>query len=749
MQFDSNKWIRIVYLQVVIQVMFIFYSLCNANDSMDSLNILDQEVLQKNIAQAAPAIQAAYESRYRYLLKEARYKRVFFAEFVDLASMGVDDAERGSITIQDGMQGTFLMKMELPGDRAPLGKIPQGHGTIWRFRGTVHTRGFSFYGDNSDILRFMLLYNVGLVYMYGKGNVTMPDGKVVNFPDTVLITSKTKNETVPVGMVDSRKLHETSGYNKSMSMLSYVKSAADSNLSRISDYAKRAMAKYRLQNEYQNVQNELSLKWYGALSAGLNAFAQTQGVKLIIDINDTSVIWCNDSSVLFAKNMSKASLMNAFQNRKDLGIEFRDIAIATCDTVLHGYADTPKTDEDYFAWGNFFLRSGAATASISCYNFIERTNAPMEVRSMAEINKGVAELVKHYSARTLSMVEQPYLWNSMHGLIFQICVMDEGGDLFATNRITLQDPNTLEWRRLDLSKQVDMVHLALFNFGDSANAIAMMNAGIIFYSVGRYSEAESLLLKAIARDSSLVLAQVYNAFVLTEQGLANKALLAISSARKQDKRQRFATVLQFLEAKLYCRQHDTIKAPDAFGKALRLCGYGLDSAIIYYERGAYFKQVGKYAIAINDFTIARSLSANNSDALFSRAESYYLSDKYNEALFDLDTLMKQNVKEGSISIAGGPEKPLKTSYGKPRDYVLKAKILLAQKKKKDALSMYCTLLWFYPDSIQGYRYRGDYYVKVRKKKEAIADYSRYLSECDGKCSDADEVRRLLKTLSKK
>ncbi len=44
--------------------------------------------------------------------------------------------------------------------------------------------GYEFQGDETDPLTFLLLDKIGLVYLHGRGVVTMMDGKQVKLGDT-------------------------------------------------------------------------------------------------------------------------------------------------------------------------------------------------------------------------------------------------------------------------------------------------------------------------------------------------------------------------------------------------------------------------------------------------------------------------------------------------------------------------------------------------------------------------------------
>lgn len=54
-------------------------------------------------------------------------------------------------------------------------------GSVLRFEGKVSLKGFTFEGDEQDPLTFIMLED-GLVYVAGKGKVTLRDGKSVTLP---------------------------------------------------------------------------------------------------------------------------------------------------------------------------------------------------------------------------------------------------------------------------------------------------------------------------------------------------------------------------------------------------------------------------------------------------------------------------------------------------------------------------------------------------------------------------------------
>jgi hypothetical protein len=76
---------------------------------------------------------------------------------------------------------------ELPKDYVPVrlpegAHLPTGHHSIWRIKGNLHLAGFVFSGDRDNPLRFLLVDQQGLVYLFGKGRVAYENGTVVALP---------------------------------------------------------------------------------------------------------------------------------------------------------------------------------------------------------------------------------------------------------------------------------------------------------------------------------------------------------------------------------------------------------------------------------------------------------------------------------------------------------------------------------------------------------------------------------------
>ncbi len=58
---------------------------------------------------------------------------------------------------------------------------PMGNESVWRFAGKVPLSGYTFEGPDENLpLAFILVEEIGLVHLHGKGKVTFPDGKTVS-----------------------------------------------------------------------------------------------------------------------------------------------------------------------------------------------------------------------------------------------------------------------------------------------------------------------------------------------------------------------------------------------------------------------------------------------------------------------------------------------------------------------------------------------------------------------------------------
>jgi len=86
----------------------------------------------------------------------------------------------GSITMKgEGNQVRFVPQYPKDMDTGTGGIVsaPMGNKSVWRFVGTVSLSGYTFTGlDENRPLSFILLEEIGLVHLYGRGSVTFPDG---------------------------------------------------------------------------------------------------------------------------------------------------------------------------------------------------------------------------------------------------------------------------------------------------------------------------------------------------------------------------------------------------------------------------------------------------------------------------------------------------------------------------------------------------------------------------------------------
>ncbi len=105
----------------------------------------------------------------------------------------------GSVTLKQ--DPTFEVILEMWGDRIPPfvldstggvrltgvteGDVSLGHGSLHRFTGEVALFGYKFFGDGAeaDRLTFVLLQNLGYVYLRGNGRVITKEGREIKFGD--------------------------------------------------------------------------------------------------------------------------------------------------------------------------------------------------------------------------------------------------------------------------------------------------------------------------------------------------------------------------------------------------------------------------------------------------------------------------------------------------------------------------------------------------------------------------------------
>jgi Skp family chaperone for outer membrane proteins len=89
----------------------------------------------------------------------------------------------GSITMKgEGERVRFVAQYpkDMGGGVGGVVSQPMGNQSVWRFVGKVPLSGYTFIGlDANRPLAFILLENIGLVHLYGRGSVTFPDGHSV------------------------------------------------------------------------------------------------------------------------------------------------------------------------------------------------------------------------------------------------------------------------------------------------------------------------------------------------------------------------------------------------------------------------------------------------------------------------------------------------------------------------------------------------------------------------------------------
>jgi hypothetical protein len=96
----------------------------------------------------------------------------------------------GSCTVERLDGGAVVLGFEYPKDAIPfdtrrggLGMVPAGAGSVIRFRGAYGDfMGYRIDGDTKEPIAFVLLDKTGMVYVAGKGKVTLKNGTVVTLP---------------------------------------------------------------------------------------------------------------------------------------------------------------------------------------------------------------------------------------------------------------------------------------------------------------------------------------------------------------------------------------------------------------------------------------------------------------------------------------------------------------------------------------------------------------------------------------
>jgi Skp family chaperone for outer membrane proteins len=89
----------------------------------------------------------------------------------------------GSITMKgEGDRIRFVSQYpkDMPTGPGSVVSAPMGDKSVWRFVGTVSLSGYKFTGlEENRPLSFILLNEIGLAHLYGRGSVTYPDGHSV------------------------------------------------------------------------------------------------------------------------------------------------------------------------------------------------------------------------------------------------------------------------------------------------------------------------------------------------------------------------------------------------------------------------------------------------------------------------------------------------------------------------------------------------------------------------------------------
>lgn len=152
------------------------------------LSVLERFVVRCPLHIMSKNFQKKVEDRFiKLVLLSGVEGRFNIYDFVKVARSDIPERERGKVTMIETPDSTVIQFHLEPGDRAPASlsgiEIPMGHGSVWRFKGRVkNIMGFTFVGNESDPLRFILIAGKGLVYLYGSGKVYLRSGTIVSLP---------------------------------------------------------------------------------------------------------------------------------------------------------------------------------------------------------------------------------------------------------------------------------------------------------------------------------------------------------------------------------------------------------------------------------------------------------------------------------------------------------------------------------------------------------------------------------------
>lgn len=150
------------------------------NISPKTLAELDRETSQRSNGTLPDMEQVQLESQYRLLFLNESISRFTLPEFK------FDTSDKMcAATLYDGAK----LKTVLPGDCIAKGEqgelLPTSNGSLWRIEGTsANLNGYTFVGEETDPLRFIVLKEKGLVYLFGKGHVISQDGKKIILHNT-------------------------------------------------------------------------------------------------------------------------------------------------------------------------------------------------------------------------------------------------------------------------------------------------------------------------------------------------------------------------------------------------------------------------------------------------------------------------------------------------------------------------------------------------------------------------------------
>lgn len=145
-----------------------------------SISSLEKFIKQYPLHKMPIEFQQKVEDGFVNVMLSSDVKNRFvISDFAELAKKTFSEDKHGSVTmIGSGMPDIFESRLEYPKDTYPLDPgIPLGQGSVWRFKGkVVNLLGFTFEGNEEDPLRFVLIENHGLVFLYGSGKVISKDG---------------------------------------------------------------------------------------------------------------------------------------------------------------------------------------------------------------------------------------------------------------------------------------------------------------------------------------------------------------------------------------------------------------------------------------------------------------------------------------------------------------------------------------------------------------------------------------------